>query len=88
MAREAGVEGLARGHERKRSGDGPGAAFGVDVRFACAMATFAPGAFWWLLPGGNRLEMGVAKKGLPEVGVAGLAGVAADESVLPKGNTT
>ena len=77
VAAQAGIENFVRRQLRKRYNRRLAAA-SLDVSFARSMAAFASSVFWGFLSRSDALEMRIPIKIGPDVGMAGLANIAAD----------
>ena len=79
VAAQAVIQDLFR-FELGESNDGGLSAVGCDVSLPRSMAAFASGMFRRFLASGDALEMRVLKEFRGDVGMAGFAGLAADEA--------
>ncbi len=81
VTREAGIERLARGHQREGIRDGRLAALRFDVPSRRTMATFATGLCRGFLTGGQALIVRIAEEVLPLRRMADPANGTADVAV-------
>jgi hypothetical protein len=79
MATQAIVENFSRLELRERD-DGRFASLRLNVRFARSVTAFATGALRRLFARCDAFEVRVLVKAGPDVGMAGAAGVTADEA--------